>query len=85
MDCLIKRVKETSSEDVIIIFGKLDHESALHYLAASNIVIIPYRDTPISRIGHPNKLFEAIYFHKPIIISDLGKFQVDRRRYIYIF
>lgn len=83
-ETLKKRIDDENGSDVIRLLGKVDHETAMNFLAATSVVIIPISDTPISRIMSPNKLFEAIYFNKPIIISDLDCFKsIGNDSFIY--
>jgi glycosyltransferase involved in cell wall biosynthesis len=74
-ETLKKRIDDENVSEFIRLLGNVDHETAMNFLAASSVVIVPISDTPISRIMNPNKLFEAIYFNKPIIISDLDCFK----------
>lgn len=63
-------------QNIIIPVGSRPHDEMPSYLAASDIVVLPQRETTFAMAQVPAKVFEAMAMEKPIIstnVSDLSE------------
>lgn len=60
------------SDDNVIFAGWQSFREIPSFLAACDVIVIPNRDTAITRAQTPAKLFEAMALGKAIIVSDVG-------------
>jgi len=63
-------------QDFIVAVGPRSHDEMPSYLAASDIVVLPQRNTTFAMAQVPAKVFEAMAMGKPIIstnVSDLSE------------
>jgi glycosyltransferase involved in cell wall biosynthesis len=58
----------------IELHGSFDNTSITNFLNSdSDILVLPYRDIPISNIGSPTKLFEYMSMGLPLLVSNVGQ------------
>lgn len=62
-------VKKFSKCNNVILTGLISKESVPEYLAAADIVLVPFPDNVASHSTSPLKLFEALAMEKPVIAS----------------
>ena len=62
-------LNEFSRCDNVILTGPITKESVPEYLAAADIVLVPFPDNIASHSISPLKLFEALAMEKPVIAS----------------
>jgi glycosyltransferase involved in cell wall biosynthesis len=55
----------------IVFKGHLDYNQAMQIVADSSLALLPYRDTPLTRISLPTKLFEYMNASKVIVCPNL--------------
>lgn len=65
-------LKKFSNYDNVILTGLVSKESVPDYLAAADIVFVPFPDTVASHGISPLKLFEALAMEKPVIASSIS-------------
>lgn len=65
-------VNEFSKCDNVVLTGPISKESVPEYLAAADIVLVPFPDNVASHSISPLKLFEALAMEKPVIASALS-------------
>lgn len=63
-------VKEKDIEDFIEVRGWVDNSIVIKETKKADVCLITLIDTPAYRRATPNKLFEYMYFNKPIIAAD---------------
>ncbi|MHA1223675.1 MAG: glycosyltransferase [Candidatus Heimdallarchaeaceae archaeon] len=63
-------VKEKGIEDLIEIRGWVDSSIVIKEIKKADVCLITLTDTPAYRRATPNKLFEYMYFKKPIIAAN---------------
>jgi glycosyltransferase involved in cell wall biosynthesis len=51
--------------------GPVEHADLPAYAAASNVLIMPYIDAPVTRAMQPLKLKEYLATMKPVVVRDL--------------
>ena len=59
-------------DDILVPIGSKPHNEMPYFLAASDIVVLPQRDTIFARAQVPAKVFEAMAMKKPIISTDIS-------------
>ena len=59
-------------ENIIIPVGEKDHEVMPEYLTASDMVVLPQRETLFANAQVPAKVFEAMAMEKPIISTNIS-------------
>jgi glycosyltransferase involved in cell wall biosynthesis len=69
--CLESVVKKISAEDYIHIPGYIEPSEVMAYLEKAKLCVIPYLDTPLTRLATPTKLFEYMAMGKAIVFPDL--------------
>lgn len=67
-----KLVNELSECNNVILTGPISKESVPEYLAAANVVLVPFPESVASHSVSPLKLFEALAMDKPVIASALS-------------
>jgi glycosyltransferase involved in cell wall biosynthesis len=65
-------VNEFSKCDNVILTGLVSKESVPDYLAAADIVLVPFPDSVASHSVSPLKLFEALAMEKKVIASEIS-------------
>lgn len=63
-------VIEENVAEYVKFFGQKPYTEAMHLLSKSDIALIPHIKTEQSDNSSPNKLFQYMYFKKPIIVSN---------------
>lgn len=51
--------------------GEIPHAAVPHFLAAQDLVLVPFRDTPLTRAVDPVKLYEALAVGLPMVARRL--------------
>ncbi len=69
---LEKMTKELGIEDKVSFTGWVPFRRAMSYVKSSDICIIPYHDTPHTATTVPHKLFQYMYFKKPVLCADVA-------------
>jgi glycosyltransferase involved in cell wall biosynthesis len=64
-------IAEKQLADFVFFAGWRERGEIADWIAASEAVVAPFIDSPITRIGTPNKLYEALKLEKLVIASDL--------------
>ncbi len=59
-------------ENIIVPVGEKDHEVMPEYLSASDMVVLPQRETLFANAQVPAKVFEAMAMEKPIISTNIS-------------
>ena len=67
-----RMVNALSTSDRVILTGPVPRELVPEYLAAADIVLVPFPNTMASAAISPLKLFEALSMEKPVIASALS-------------
>jgi len=68
---LRKGLKELENSDRIKLVGKQPFETAMQYVAHSEICLVPHKRAGVTEYTIPHKLFQYMYFRKPVIVTDL--------------
>jgi len=69
-DSLKARTKELSIENHVTFFGRKPFTEMLNLLSQADIAIIPHIKSDHTDSTIPHKLFQYMYFQKPIIVSN---------------
>ena len=56
----------------VAVIGYVPHEEAMRWIKATDIGVIPHRDTEFIRTTVPNKLFQYMAASAMVIVSDVG-------------
>lgn len=64
-------VNQLELKDRVIFTGWVPFDKAMQYIQMSHIGVIPYKDTLETQVVIPHKLFQYMFYAKPIIASDL--------------
>jgi len=65
--------RDLGIEKKIIFTGSVLHHKIPEYIAAADICIAPFKDTPVTRCKSPLKIVEYMAMGKAIIASDVGE------------
>jgi len=65
-------VEKLKIEDHVTFTGWLEFNKAMSYIIASDICTIPYEKTTFTDRTIPHKLFQYMYFGKPVLVSDVN-------------
>lgn len=68
---LQKLAKELKVSDCVFFEGYVDRELVPHYVASSDVAIIPYPHCSHWANTIPNKLFDYMAMSKPVVVSDI--------------
>lgn len=68
---LIEMSKQLRIEKYVTFTGWVSFYKAMKYLQDSDIGVIPHRSTPQMNSTIPHKLFQYMFYEKPIIVSDV--------------
>jgi len=66
-----ENLKKLSEGKDVIFTGRVDVSKLAEYTQIADVCVIPFLKYPVNERGVPNKLFEYMHFHKPMIVSDL--------------
>ena len=69
LDDLIKKLK---MKEAVEMKGFLKHDEVIKYIFNSKICIIPYLETPLTKVSTPTKLFEYILMDKAVVCPNFG-------------
>ncbi|MEW5955544.1 MAG: glycosyltransferase, partial [Candidatus Micrarchaeota archaeon] len=64
-------IEERGLKDFVSFVGRRERAEMADWIAASEAVVVPFTESPITRIGTPNKLYEALKLGRLVIASDL--------------
>ena len=51
--------------------GRVSFRKAMEYVQISDLGVIPYHSTPQTEVAIPHKIFQYMYFEKPVIVSSV--------------
>lgn len=82
MDQLKEIVKKNKWEHTVIFIGKVPYHELLSYTSNADIGVSMDKDTNINyRFSLPNKLFDYLHCHIPVIVSDLPEIKKIVEKY----
>lgn len=83
---LRENVRKMGLDGHVKILGFQNYGDMPRIIAAADVAIIPFPDTPTTRVCSPVKLFEFMLMQKPIITMDLPGIReaVDERHVVFI-
>jgi len=64
---------ELGIEDKIIFTGSVTHHKIPEYIAAADVCVAPFKDTPVTRCKSPLKIVEYMASGKAIVASNVGE------------
>ena len=68
---LIKMSKRLGVEKHVTFTGWVSFDRAMEYMQESDIGVIPHRSSPHTNHTVPHKLFQYMFYKKPVIVSDV--------------
>ena len=68
---LEEMVEKLGVKDYVTFTGWVDFSEAMWYVQMSEIGVIPYHSTPQTNNSMPHKIFQYMYFRKPVVVSDV--------------
>jgi len=68
---VVEFIEREKVSDFVSFIGRIDRASVADYIGASFAVAVPFKRTPITVIGTPNKLFEGLRLQKFVVAADL--------------
>lgn len=68
-------VSSLQLENIVFFEGKKPQDEVGSYISISDICVIPHRKSPQTDNSSPNKLFQYLYFKKPVISSDCNSIE----------
>lgn len=66
------RVSKKKDNEGIIAFESVSYETLMELLSSADVFLLPYKDTPFTKMSMPYKLSEYMAFSKPIVCSNFG-------------
>lgn len=66
------RVSKEKDNKGIIAFESVSYETLMELLSSADAFLLPYKDTPFTKMSMPYKLPEYMAFSKPIVCSNFG-------------
>lgn len=63
--------KQLGVREHVTFTGWLSFEKAMEYMRVSDVSVIPYHSTPLTNATVPHKIFQAMYFKKPVLVSNV--------------
>lgn len=72
-DQLKSLAKALGVEDKILFTGSVAHHLIPEYIAAADICVAPFKNTPVTRCKSPLKIVEYMSMGKAIVASDVGE------------
>ena len=66
------KVSKDKDNKGIIAFDSVSYSSLMELLSSADVFLLPYKDTPFTRMSMPYKLSEYMAFSKPIVCSGFG-------------
>ena len=61
-------------KEAIKFTGFINHDKVLEYVKFSELCVIPYLDTPLTKVSTPTKMFEYISIGKVVVCPNYGGF-----------
>lgn len=71
---LIQLIRNQKADEYIKLLGYIDPGQVPAYLKNAKVCVIPYRDTILTRVATPTKLFEYIMNGKAVVFPDFPGF-----------
>jgi len=68
---LVKMSKKLGIEKHVTFTGWVSFDRAMKYMQESDIGVIPHRSVPHTNNTVPHKLFQYMFYKKPVIVSDV--------------
>lgn len=86
LPALQEHTKRLGLENQVEFTGHVDKARLFQYIDRADICFIPFLHVPINVRGVPNKLFEYMSFHKPIVAANLlGITSVVSEQNVWLF
>ena len=71
---LVSLVDKLNMKEAIKFTGFINHDKVLEYVKFSELCVIPYLDTPLTKVSTPTKMFEYISIGKVVVCPNYGGF-----------
>ena len=68
-------VSSLQLDDIVLFEGWKPQDEIGSYISASDVCVIPHRKSPQTDNSSPNKLFQYLFFKKPVISSDCNSIE----------
>lgn len=68
---LVEMSKQLGVEKYVTFTGWVSFDKAMEYLQESDIGVIPHRSSPHTNSTIPHKLFQYMFYEKPVIVSSV--------------
>lgn len=68
---LENQCKQLGVEEYVTFTGWVAFNEAMEYMRITDLGVIPYHSTPFTNAAIPHKLFQYMYFEKPVLVSDV--------------
>lgn len=73
--------KKFNDKTRITTFESVSYSILMELLSSADIFVLPYNDTPFTKMSNPYKLSEYMVFSKPIVCSDFGEMKSILNKY----
>jgi len=70
-DMLQELAEDLGVRDYVTFTGWVSLDEAMGYVRLSDLGVIPYHSTPHTNCTVPHKIFQYMYFEKPVLVSDV--------------
>lgn len=69
-DYIRRLIRKNDLENIIELIPRVDFATALSYIKTSDICCVPHQKELLTEACAPHKLFQYMYFRKPVLVSD---------------